>query len=44
MLRNNFGEFMEFLPKGLDPFKIQTRFKLDLIPDFLIQNPERFGS
>jgi hypothetical protein len=44
MSRNNFGEFMKFLPKGLDPFKIQTRFKLDLIPNFLIQNPERFGS
>jgi hypothetical protein len=28
MLRKNFGELMEFLLKGLNPFKIQGRFKL----------------
>jgi hypothetical protein len=32
-----FGEFMEFFLKGLDPFQIQTKFKLDLLPEFLIQ-------
>jgi hypothetical protein len=37
-------EFMGFLPKGLNPFKIQTRFKMDLILNFIIQNIERFGS
>ncbi len=32
-----FGEFMEFFLKGLDPFQIQTKFKLDFLPEFLIQ-------
>jgi hypothetical protein len=31
---------MRFFPKGLNPFKIQTRFKLDLLSNFVIQNPE----
>jgi hypothetical protein len=39
-----FSEFMEFLPKGLNPFKIQIRLKLDLLLNFIIQNPEGFGS
>jgi hypothetical protein len=26
----NFGELMRFLPEGLNLFKIQTRFKVDL--------------
>jgi hypothetical protein len=28
MPRKNFGEFMEILSKGLNPFKLQTNFKL----------------
>jgi hypothetical protein len=27
-------ELMRFLPKGLNFFKIQTRFKMDWLPDF----------
>jgi hypothetical protein len=43
--RYNFGEFMEFFPKGLNlPFKTQTSFKLDLLLEFIIQNLEGFGS
>jgi hypothetical protein len=37
MSRKIFGEFMEFSLKGLNPFKIQTNFKLNLLPQFLIQ-------
>jgi hypothetical protein len=36
MSRYIFGELMEILPKGLNPFKIQTNLKLDLFPEFLI--------
>jgi hypothetical protein len=32
----------EILPKGLNPFKIQTRFKMDLFLNFIIQTVERF--
>jgi hypothetical protein len=32
---------MRFFPKDLKPFKIQTKFKFELFPRFLIQNPER---
>jgi hypothetical protein len=35
-------DFMRFLPKCLNPFKIQTIFKVDLLPNFIIQNMERF--
>jgi hypothetical protein len=35
---------MRFLPEGLNPFKIQTMFKVDLFPNFIIQNIERFWS
>jgi hypothetical protein len=35
---------MRFLPEGLNPFKIQTRFKVDLFLNFIIQNLERFWS
>jgi hypothetical protein len=35
---------MRFLPEGLNPFKIQTRFKVNLFPNFIIQNLERFWS
>jgi hypothetical protein len=44
MWRLNFGEFMRFLPEGLNPFKIQIRFKVDLFSNFIIQNLERFWS
>jgi hypothetical protein len=37
MLRKNFGEFMEIFLKGLNPFKIQTKFKFDFLPKYLIQ-------
>jgi hypothetical protein len=40
----NFSEFMIFFPKGLNPFNIQTRFKLEFVLEFIIQNPERIGS
>jgi hypothetical protein len=30
---------MEFFLKGLNPFKIQTIFKLDLFPRFVYKNP-----
>jgi uncharacterized OsmC-like protein len=35
---------MRFLAEGLNHFKIQTRFKVDLFPNFIIQNLERFWS
>jgi hypothetical protein len=35
---------MRFLPEGLNPFKIQTRFKVNLFLNFIIQNLERFWS
>jgi hypothetical protein len=35
---------MRFLPKSLKPFKMQTRFKVDLFSNFIIQNIERFWS
>jgi hypothetical protein len=38
----NFCEFMEFFLKGLNPFKIQTRFKLELLLNFIIQHPDGF--
>jgi hypothetical protein len=41
--RKNFGEFVEFFPKGLKPFKIQTKPKFGLVPEFLLQNPCGFG-
>jgi hypothetical protein len=41
---SNFRGLMRFLPEGLNPFKIQTRFKVDLFPNFIIQNLERFWS
>jgi hypothetical protein len=44
MPRKIFGEFMRFFPKGLNPFKIQIKFKFGLFLKFLIQNPEGFGS
>jgi hypothetical protein len=34
--RDNFDEFIEFFLKGLNPFKIQTNFKLDLFLEFII--------
>jgi hypothetical protein len=40
----NLKEFMRFFPKGLNSFKIQTRFKLDLLMNFIFQDSERFGS
>jgi hypothetical protein len=44
MSRKNFGEFMKFFLKGLDPFKIHIRFKLEFVLKFIIQNLEGFGS
>jgi hypothetical protein len=35
---------MRFLSEGLNPLKIQTRFKVDLFLIFIIQNLERFWS
>jgi hypothetical protein len=35
MSRKNFGEFMEFFLKGLNPFKIHGIFKLELVPKFI---------
>jgi hypothetical protein len=32
------------LPKGLNPYKIQTTFKLEFVLNFIIQNLERFGA
>jgi hypothetical protein len=40
----NFGGLMRFLPEDLNPFKIQTRFKVNLFLNFIIQNLERFWS
>jgi hypothetical protein len=42
--RKIFGEFREFFPIGLNPFKIQASSKFDLFPGFLIQNPKGFWS
>jgi hypothetical protein len=44
MPRKNFGEFMEILSKGLNPFKIQANLTFDLFPRFSIQNPEGIRS
>jgi hypothetical protein len=44
MSRKIFVEFIEFSPKCLNFFKIQIRFKLVLLLNFIIQNPEGFGS
>jgi hypothetical protein len=44
MPRYNFREFMEFLPKGLNPFKIQSDFELEFLLNFIIQNLGRIGS
>jgi hypothetical protein len=35
---------MRLLAEGLNPFKIQTRFKVDLFLNFIIQNLKRFWS
>jgi hypothetical protein len=37
MSRKIFGEFMECFLKGLNPFKIQTKFNLVWLHKFLIQ-------
>jgi hypothetical protein len=42
--RKNFSEFMDFFPKGLNPFKIQVRFTFELVADFIVQPPEGFVS
>jgi hypothetical protein len=40
-----YGIYEIFLfPKGLNPFEIQTSFKVDLLLNFVTQNLERFGS
>jgi hypothetical protein len=44
MSRYNFGEILEFLPKGLNPFKIQSNFELEFCLNFIIQNTRRIGS
>jgi hypothetical protein len=35
---------MKFLHGGLNPFKIQTKFKIDLFLNFIIQDLEIFWS
>jgi hypothetical protein len=40
----NFGGLIRFFPEGLNHFKIQTKFKVNLFPNFIIQNLERFWS
>jgi hypothetical protein len=42
--RKILGEFMTSFPRCLNPFEIQTRFKLDLLLNFIIQNLGSFGS
>jgi hypothetical protein len=44
MSRKIFGEFIQNLSKGLNPFKIQANLIFDLFPGFSIQNPEEIGS
>jgi hypothetical protein len=34
MWRQNFEEFIRFFQKGLNPFKIQGRFKIYFFPEF----------
>jgi hypothetical protein len=41
MQRYNFGKFLGFFAKGLNHFKIQTKFKSWLLPKYIIQNPFR---
>jgi hypothetical protein len=31
---------MRFFPKGLNPLKIETKFKFELFPEILTQIPE----
>jgi hypothetical protein len=38
MSRKIFGEFIGFFPKGLNPFKIQSSFKLEFLLEFIIKN------
>jgi hypothetical protein len=40
----NFGGLMRLLHESLNPFKIQTMFKVNLFLNFIIQNLERFWS
>jgi hypothetical protein len=40
MSRRIFGEFMGFFFKGLNPFKIQAIFKLEIPLQFIIREPE----
>jgi hypothetical protein len=40
--RKIFGEFMEILSKGLNPFKIQANLIFDLFPGFSIQPQREF--
>jgi hypothetical protein len=35
MERWNFREFIRFFQKGLDPFKIQGKFKFEFVPEIL---------
>jgi hypothetical protein len=44
MSRKIFGEFMEILSNGLNPFKIRANLIFHLFPGFSIQNPEGIGS
>jgi hypothetical protein len=36
----NFIEFIRFFWKGLNPFKIQGRFKFEFVPEIVTENPE----
>jgi hypothetical protein len=38
MENNNFGAFLRFFPRGLNPFKIQRKFKSQKIDEFVFQN------
>jgi hypothetical protein len=40
MSRRIFGEFMGFFSRGLNPFKIQASFKLEIPSQFIIHESE----
>jgi hypothetical protein len=42
MPRYNFGEFMDFLPKGFNPFKIQSVLELEFLLFFYSKSRENW--
>jgi hypothetical protein len=39
-MKMEFYRIYHFFQKGLNPFKIQGRFKFEFVPEFVTSNPE----